>query len=874
MRGHLKIFFGYAAGVGKTYAMLKAAHMAKRRHMDVVAGLIEPHSRPQTEALQKGLELLPTLHVEYNGMQLREFDLDAAIQRNPQIILIDELAHTNVSGCRHNKRYQDVLELLKAGIDVYTTVNVQHIESLNDMVASVTGVMVQERIPDFVFDDADQVELVDIEPQELIERLHTGMIYQKSLASFTSKNLFTEEKLTALREIALRRCADRVNKLIETTRMKGNSDYHTDEHIMVCLSSSPSNAKIIRTAARMANAFRGDFTALFVQTSNYEVMDDHDKKRLRANMHLAQQLGAEIETVYGDDISFQIAEFVRLSGVSKVVIGRSSAARKHWFGKPTLTEQLIANVPNLDVHIIPDQAAGIAAYRKKRKQTVFSMADTLKCIAILTGASCLGYLFEWYGFEEANIITLYVLAVLITSVVTANRAYSLIASIISVLVFNFLFTEPKYTLRAYDSEYPVTFLIMFSAALLIGTLATRLKSAAKQSARAAFRTKILFDTNQMLHQAKNKEEIISGTAQQLVKLLNRDIVVYFAEEDSLKSALVFPAQEDTCTKEYLTEEEKRVAQWALRNNEHAGATTNTLSNAKCLYLAIRVNDAVYGVVGIAIGEDSLDTFENSILLSILGECGLALENEKNAREKEEAAILAKNEQLRANLLRAISHDLRTPLTSISGNASNLLSNGESFDAETKKHLYQDIYDDSMWLINLVENLLSVTRLVEGRLNLHLTAELVDEVVKEALRHVNRLKTEHQITVEHQDDLLLAKMDARLIVQVIINLVDNAIKYTPKGSHIYIKTQKEKKWAVISISDDGEGIPDENKERVFEMFYSGANMVVDSRRSLGLGLALCKSIVNAHGGTITVSDNLPHGTVFTFTLPVEEVQLHE
>lgn len=656
--------------------------------------------------------------------------------------------------------------------------------------------------------------------------------------------------------------------------MKGNSDYHTDEHILVCLYPSPSNAKIIRTAARMANAFRGDFTALFVQTSDYEVMNDNDKKSLRANMHLAQQLGATVETVYGDDISLQIAEFARLSGVSKVVIGRSSATRKHLFGKPTLTERLIANVPNLDVHIIPDQGIGIAAYRKKRKQTVFSMADTLKCIAILVGASCLGYLFEWYGFEEANIITIYVLAVLITSVVTANRVYSLISSIVSVLVFNFLFTEPKYTLQAYDPEYPVTFLIMFSAALLIGTLATRLKSAAKQSARAAFRTKILFDANQMLHQAKNKEEIISGTAQQLVKLLNRDIVVYFAEEDRLKGAMVFPVQEGSNTKEYLTREEEAVAEWALRNNEHAGATTHTLSNAKCLYLAIRVNDAVYGVVGIAIGEDPLDTFENSILLSILGECALALENEKNAREKEEAAILAKNEQLRANLLRAISHDLRTPLTSISGNASNLLSNGESFDAETKKHLYQDIYDDSMWLINLVENLLSVTRLVEGRLNLHLTAELVDEVVKEALRHVNRLRTEHQITVEHQDDLLLAKMDARLIVQVIVNLVDNAIKYTPKGSHISIKTRKEKKWAVISISDDGEGIPDENKKQVFEMFYSGANMVADSRRSLGLGLALCKSIVNAHGGTITVSDYLPHGTVFTFTLPVEEVQLHE
>ena len=283
---------------------------------------------------------------------------------------------------------------------------------------------------------------------------------------------------------------------------------------------------------------------------------------------------------------------------------------------------------------------------------------------------------------------------------------------------------------------------------------------------------------------------------------------------------------------------------------------------------------VYGVIGIAVGENSLDPFEDSIVLSILGECALALENEKNAREKEETAILAKNEQLRANLLRAISHDLRTPLTSISGNANNLLFHSASFDENTKKELYQDIYDDSMWLINLVENLLSVTRLVEGRLNLHFSAELAEEVVKEALRHVNRLHVEHQITVKHEDDLLLVKVDAKLIVQVLINLVDNAIKYTPKGSHIDIRTRKEGEVAVFSVCDDGPGIPDENKKQVFEMFYSGANGVADSRRSLGLGLSLCKSIVHAHGGRISVSDHLPHGTIFTFTLPVEEVQLHE
>lgn len=877
-RGHLKIFFGYAAGVGKTYAMLKAAHSAKRRGIDVVAGYIEPHARPQTSALVNGLECLPNLASEYNGITLSEFNLDAALARHPQLILVDELAHTNAPVCRHTKRYQDIEELLNAGIDVYTTVNVQHIESLNDTVASITGIMVHERIPDSVFDNASQVKLVDIEPQELIERLQAGKVYSPTQAERATENFFTVENLTALREIALRRCADRVNLLTEAVRIKSHSDYHTDEHILVCLSSSPSNAKIIRTAARMANAFKGAFTALFVETPDYQVMPEEDVKRLRSNMRLAEQLDAKIETVYGEDVSYQIAEFARLSGVSKIVIGRSSATRKSIFSKPTLTEKLIARAPNLDVHIIPDTGGKNTAYRakkaRKKNGIVFSVSDLLKSVAILILSSCIGMLFRQLGFAEANIITVYVLGVLVTSVVTRHRIYSLISSIVSVLVFNFFFTDPQFTLRAYDQGYPVTFLIMFLAALLTSSLAVKLKEHAKQSAKAAYRTKVLFDTNQLLQQAKDKNEIVSATANQLIKLLGKDIVFYLTEGETLGEPHIFTVSGDKTGKEITGTKEEAVAEWVLKNNKHAGATTETLSNAKCLYLAVRVNSRVYGVVSIYIGDEPLDAFEKSILLSILGECALSLENEKNAREKEEAAILAKNEQLRANLLRAISHDLRTPLTSISGNASNLISNGNSFDEATKNQLYTDIYDDSMWLINLVENLLSVTRIEEGRLNLHITEDLVDDVITEALHHVNRKSVEHHITVRYKEDYLLAKMDAKLMVQVIINIVDNAIKYTPKGSNILIKTWKQGDKAVISIADDGDGIPDEMKERVFDMFYSGANKIADSRRSLGLGLSLCRSIVNAHGGKITVSDNTPHGTVFTVTLPAGEVEIHE
>ncbi|MCI5700755.1 MAG: DUF4118 domain-containing protein [Lachnospiraceae bacterium] len=504
----------------------------------------------------------------------------------------------------------------------------------------------------------------------------------------------------------------------------------------------------------------------------------------------------------------------------------------------------------------------------------FQWSDVLKSILVLFLASCIGLLFQWLGFTEANIVTIYILSVLIIAVITTKRSYSLISTVASVGIFNFLFTEPKYTLLAYDKGYFITFFVMFSSALITGTLAAKLKNHARESARVAYRTKILLDTAQMLEKEKDSGEIAQATAGQLVKLLGRDVIFYLSYGGQLKEPYVLTVLPDGDKDIYLRASEKNAAVWVMKNNKPAGAATEYFSDAKCLYLSLSVSDNVYGVVGIAVREQSMDTFENSILLSILGECALALENNKNAREKEEAAVLAKNEQLRANLLRSISHDLRTPLTSISGNASNLLSNGACFDEETKRQLYSDIYDDSMWLINLVENLLAVTRIEDGTMNLRLTAELMDEIVAESLRHVNRISSRHEICVENMEDLLLVKADARLIIQVIINMIDNAVKYTPEGSHICIHTEKTGDFAAVRISDDGPGVSDEDKLHIFEMFYSGRNQVADNRRSLGLGLALCKSIVTAHGGEIRVEDNLPHGCVFTFTLPLEEVELHE
>lgn len=655
-----------------------------------------------------------------------------------------------------------------------------------------------------------------------------------------------------------------------------------EERILVCLSSSPSNGKIIRTAAQMAEAFNGTLTALFVETPLAGKMGKEDQERLKENIKLAKQSGAEIETVYGDDISFQIAEFARLSGITRIVIGRSAAKKKGIFAGTSLVEKLIDHAPEMEIYIIPDSQMGPEVIRKWNRlaqKNDFSLKAAVQSAGILFAATAAGWMFEKLKLTDANIITVYILGVLLISIVTEGWFYSFSATIASVLVFNFLFTAPRFTLRAYDRSYPFTFAVMFLAALITGSLASRLKQHAGQAARDAYRLKVLLDTNQLLQQAKGKSEILEGTAQQIVKLLKRETVIYDVKNGKLGQPLhTIPqgggilVEDETC--------EEQAAVWALENNRHAGTGTDHFKQAKRQYLAIRVNSTVYGVVGIMIQKQPLDAFENSVLLSILGECALALENDKNVREKEEAAILAKNEQLRANLLRTISHDLRTPLTSISGNANNLLYNESCLDAQMRRQIYGDIYDDSMWLIDLVENLLSVTRIEEGRMQIRQSAELVDEVIREALKHTGQSRTGRTIKVEEEDELILAKMDARLIVQVLINLIGNAVKYTPQGTDITVQVKKEKTenrenaQVIISVCDLGDGIPDDRKERVFDMFYTGGDQVADSRRSLGLGLGLCRSIINAHGGKIWISDNIPHGAVVTFTLPAEEVALNE
>ena len=650
------------------------------------------------------------------------------------------------------------------------------------------------------------------------------------------------------------------------------SNKNSDEHILVCLSAAPSNKKIINMAAKMANAFPSRFTALYVRTGTKS--EDLDKEKLEEHIRYAEKMGAEIVMTHGVNIPVQIAEYARLSNVTQIVIGQSNARRNYFFSKATLTEKLIEIVPDIDIHIIPD-AMKTRIYQKRPYVWYVekpSVKDYFLTIFIFVICTLIGLLFQKFHFTDTNIVTIYILGVLLTSILTNGYLCSVAGSFLSVFLFCFFLTEPRMSFQTYAVGYPVTFFIMLISSVLTGALAAKLKMHAKLSAQLAFRTQVLFDTDRLMQKAKGETEILDVTCTQLLRLLNRSITAYVVENGALSEGKLFSGKKEN-TEDFLIPEEQQIARWVYENRQRAGASTHYFPQAKCIYLAIRSGNNVYGVIGIPLQKETLDSFEYSILLSVINECALAMENAQNAIEKEKNAVMAKNEQLRADLLRAISHDLRTPLCSISGNADMQLGNSDRLDEATKHQIYSDIYDDSEWLTGVVENLLSITRLNDGRLKFKFTDQLLDEVIAESLRHISRKHDDYKIVTDCEE-LVLARMDVRLIMQVLVNLVDNAIKYTPPGSVICIRGTKTDGKAQISVEDNGPGIPEEMKTHIFEMFYTGKTTVADSHRSLGLGLALCHSIIEAHEGTLVLTDHDPHGCNFIFTLPLSEVTLNE
>lgn len=873
-RGRLKIFFGYAAGVGKTYAMLEAAHEAKRAGIDVVCGYIEPHQRPATTALLSGLEILPLKKGTYHGITLSELDVDKVLERRPQLVLVDELAHTNAGFCRHQKRMQDIEELLRAGINVYTSVNVQHIESLNDKVAAITEVIVRERIPDELFDRADQVELVDIEPEELLERLQAGKIYRNPEKAL--KGFFTRENLTALREIALRRMAERVS------RRESSSQVPIDEHILIGLSSSPTNANVIRTAARLAAAFNGRFTALFVEPPGYANMLPEDKKRLRENTRLAVSLGAKVATAYGEDVVWQIAEYVKQAKVSKVVLGRSTTKKPFWSRSRSFSERLIELVPRLDIYVIPDRnSTEYVPDRhlvRRRELSLQGVKHTGIVVASLLASTLLGVALRSLFCNEMNgevVLLLYTLVALVPAIFTDSWVYSLLASAGSVLLFNFMFSEPLYTFEVYDAGYPITFTVLFLVSFTVGFLTRKVRRQAEMAARKAYRTEVLLETASLLQQAENREGIYRITARQLHRLLDKPVIIYPQEdfrplyvEGITKNS--DSMQERSLYGELTANDEQAVADWAFRNNKHAGAGTGTLPGAKCLYLAIRSGSRVMGVVGIGLYDDRLESFENNMLISILSSCALALEKERQRTRRRNMEVKARQEELRSSLLRGISHDIRTPLTTILGNAELLQQEGLLLDEARKREVCQDIAEDAGWLISMVENLLAVTRIQGGTMQIRQEPELLDDIVQAAISHSGKRLAAHPVRVELADEYMMVKADSRLIVQVLMNLLDNAVKYTPEGSGITISAVGKAPWAQIDVRDSGPGVDDKLKATIFDSFVTGKVYRADSRRGLGIGLSLCRAIVEAHGGRIEVLDNTPCGAVFRFTLPLVEL----
>ncbi|MEG0832889.1 MAG: DUF4118 domain-containing protein [Oscillospiraceae bacterium] len=646
------------------------------------------------------------------------------------------------------------------------------------------------------------------------------------------------------------------------------------QRVLVCISQSPSCKKVVESAACLANAFFADFTAIYVETDSSLDFSDDERKSLAANIKLAEKCQAGISMAYGDDIASQIAEYAKASGVTKLVIGRTNHRRGR-MGRQSLVDRVIQLIPDTEIYIIPDDSP---PYREKRRRSAQQLHSILKNIlislALLSASTLIGLWFRSLGFSEATIITVYILGVLFSAFWTEGHVFGLLVSIVSVLVFNFLFTEPRFTLQAYGTGYPVTFIVMFAAAFLTSSLTAQARRQAQKHARNAYRTEVLLSANRKLQMAEDEQNILQETALQMQKLLCRSIALYPARGNMLLEPIILTEYNTgkILPSRITDPKERAVAEWAFANNKHAGATTKTFPDACCLYLAVRGRYSVYAVAAVIMDPgDTLDAFDKNLLLAMLGECGLALEKERLDETKRALAVKADQEQLRSNLLRAISHDLRTPLTSISGNANMLLTNSNGIEDDKKMQLYADIYDDSVWLINLVENLLSITRLDDKNLALNKCPELVFDVIEEALTHVRRSCKEHHIVAEMPKSLLLARMDARLIVQVLVNLIDNAAKYTAPGSTITVSALRRGSTIVISVADEGEGIPDESKEKIFDMFYTGKNMRCDGRRGLGLGLALCRTIVSAHNGSIYVTDNVPRGAIFSFTLEAEEAK---
>ncbi|MEY8001062.1 DUF4118 domain-containing protein [Clostridium sp. Mt-5] len=876
-RGKLKIFFGYAAGVGKTYSMLREAYEIKQLGKDVVIGYIEPHGRKETMDLAKGIESINTKVINYRGITLKEFDLDKALARNPEIILVDELAHTNSKGKRNRKRWEDIYELLDGGIDVYTTLNVQHIESLNDIVESITHISVRETIPDKVFDDADKVEIIDIEPDELLKRFNDGKVYTKERVKSALHNFFTKNNLYALREISLRKIADRVNYEVETVRLSKNqiTVVPTSDQILACISPSPSSARVIRTAARMAEVYRSKWIVLYVKTDKSQKLGKEDTKRLNSYFNLTEQLGGEIITVYGDDVSDQIIQYAKFRNITKIIIGKNNKKTSrifHFYAKDVVDKLMDSN-SYTDVYVVPN-----SLYEEKKKKFVskfnpqfnLSLKEIFETAVIILTTICIAMVFEHMGFSEANVFMILILSVIIVYIKTTGYLLGIISSIIGVAAFNYLFIEPKYSFQFYDKNYLITFVIMLIVAFIIGNLTNKIQKDASNSYIREKRTQTLYRISSKLLSAVGNSDVVSIGIKYISRLVDRTVICYLSKDGKLSTPFIYNEDNGKNKFSFLDKDESAVAYWSFLKGKEAGAGTDTLYGAKGYYVPIKVRGNILGVIGVYCSERFLEPEKKFILKTVTSQMAIALDREILVSQQESSKVDIDRERLRSSLLRSISHDLRSPLAGIKGAVSTILENGKFISEDTKKNLLSGVYDDTEWLIRLVENLLSMTKFDEGNMKINKNMELVEEVLSEASQRSSKYFKDHKIKISVPEKMIMAPMDGNLIEQVIINLIDNAAKFSPKGSLIQVKAYGKNEDVFFEVIDDGIGIDDKILPYIFDRFFTNGSKISDSRRGVGLGLAICKSIVEIHGGKIVAFNKRNGGAIFRFNIPGKKI----
>jgi len=863
-RGKLKIFFGAAAGVGKTYAMLEAAREQRAQGVDVVVGWVETHGRAETEALLGDLEILPRRPIEYRGTTLQEFDLDAALARRPALMLVDELAHTNAPSSRHAKRWQDVLELLNAGINVYTAVNVQHVESLNDVVAKITGVVVRETVPDSIFEHTDEVELIDLPPDDLLHRLRDGKIYIPDQAREAVQHFFRKGNLIALRELALRVTAQHVDAEMRHY-MRDHAIHRTwpvRERLLVCIGPSPSSIRLVRAAKRMAEGLEAEWIVAYVETPAQARLPQDARDRVAQTMRLAEQLGAETHTLTGARMSDEILAFARARNVSKIVVGKPERPLWKRIAMGSIVDTLVQGSGEIDVYVISgdrDDSRPVPP-RPWPRQTDWARYDY--ALAWFATSTAIAWAMFPY-FALSNLIMVYLLSVIIVAT-RYGRGPSLVASVLSVAAFDFFFVPPYFTFAVSDTQYLVTFAVMLVVALVISSLAVRIRAQAESARERERRMAALYAMSRELAAARGVRELREVAARHIAEVFRTRVVVLLPQPDGRLAP-----DEGDAAQLPMDASELAVGQWVHEHGQVAGQGTDTLPGASALYLPLTGSRGSVGVLGLRPQDPRPLQAPEQLhqLEAFASQTALAIERARLAEEAERAQVRAETERLRNSLLSSVSHDLRTPLASITGAASTLLENEARLDARTRRDLLETLHEEADRLNRLVQNLLEMTRLESGALQVHTEWHSVEEVVGAALGRFSKALARRPVTTHVPPELPLVPMDDVLIEQVLINLIDNALKYTPAESPIEVTAEDSGGAVLIEVADRGPGLPPGEERRIFEKFHRAeAGPTV---RGAGLGLAICRGIVHAHGGRIWAENRAGGGVTVRFTLPVKE-----